>query len=114
MKKRNLRLKINLQEIRTNKITATESPEKRVKVGDFLKVVLLKRDPLTLRGYFEEVKGFCVSKSRKGGVLKLANIVKQVRFYYKFHIESIAVKSVKITGDRFLTRRGLRKKRLFF
>lgn len=109
MKQKNLKYKIGLFE-QKNKLQYNIS--NKVKVGDFLKVVLLKRDPLTLRGYFEEIKGFCISKSKSGGVLKLGKVVKQVRFFYSFHAASISVKSIKLNKNYNLPRRALIKKKL--
>ena len=109
MKQKNLNYKIGL--LKSEKILKS-SLKKKIKVGSFLKVVLLKRDPLTLKGYFEEIKGFCIRKSRKGGILKLGNIVKQVRFFYSFHVQSLSVKNIKLKENCDLPRRALVKKKL--
>ena len=107
MKKKDLKNKIDLK----NQFGKVYDKNIAFKEGDFLKVVILKRDPLTLRGYFEEIKGFCVGKSRKkGGALKLANIIKQIRFYYHFHLNSISVKSIKKVKGKKLSKRELIKK----
>ena len=84
------------------------------KKGDFLKIVSLKKDPLNLKGYFEEIKGFCVGFSRKKGSIKISNIVRQVRFYYHFQLNSKAVRDITKVKGRSLKFRALRKKRLNF
>lgn len=112
MKQKNLKCKISLIEERSAVYSEKAQLLKSTKKGHFLKVVLLKRDPLTLKGYFEEVKGFCIGKSKKGGVLKMGNVIKQVRFFYSFHPKSICVKAIRNLPDFNLPERALKKKRL--
>lgn len=105
MKKRNINNNINL------KLGLKKKPID-FKVGELLEVVSLKKDPLTKKGYFEIIKGFCVQVLKSKGSIKIANIIKQIRFYYHFQLNSKGIREIRILKGNKLSLRTLKKKRL--